>query len=640
LADEPRTLENLRFSSFALSATPDPDLPAGATNASPESIHLGVGPDPWGNRPPVSDDFAERYPRLAGVAVLTEEPLGVDTWWEFEQEAWLRSTNSAVSGHAVAHEFRVEPDSFQSLGEVGTEVVLSTQEGGRILVTTRIFGADDELLGALVIDTDDPDSFSQWPYHPLQPLHFEPATSLRISTTIQAWGDAAFGWIVYGFGAAGPPFTYRLVEGTVEITGFVDGIGAEVTVPSEIGGLPVTRIGDRAFLGADEIVSITLPSTVTSIGRYAIAGCHGLTRVDLPDQLTRIEEGAFADCPSLTAILVDPGNAEFHSQDGVLLSQATKTVVRCPEGKIGAFEIPQGFSTVGPGAFAGCRSLTEIMIPDSITVIGESAFRACVALREVDLPSGLTQVADGLFVDCQELQRVSLPDSVTAIGNYAFVHCAELADISIPKNVVSIGENAFYGCMALTRIVVPPGVTDIPSGAFQGCSGLYAVVLSEGLASIGARTFASCISLTSVIIPESVSWILEGAFYGCTNLERVYFAGNAPSLGNGVFGSTPASLYYLPGSSGWSSPFGGRPAVLWNPRILTNDGTLGMHAGQFGFIIMGAADVPVAVEACWDLANPDWTTITHLTCGADGTVQFTDHEVASHPTRIYRFRPE
>ncbi len=293
LADEPRTLENLRFSSFALSATPDPDLPDGATIAPPESIHIGVGPDAWGNRPEVSDEFAERYPRLAGVAVLTELPY----WWEFRREAWLLSTNSAVSGHAIAHEFRVEPDGFQSLGEVGTEVVLSTQEGGRILVTTRIFGADDELLGTLLIDTDDPDNFSQGPqsyiYRPLQPLPFEPATSLRISTTIQAWGDAAFGWIVYGFGPAGPPITYRLVDGTVEITGFVDGLGGDVMIPSEIGGHPVTRIGDRAFLGADEIVSITLPYTVTSIGRYAIRRLRqshqgGPARPTHPDRARRV----------------------------------------------------------------------------------------------------------------------------------------------------------------------------------------------------------------------------------------------------------------------------------------------------------------------------------------------------------------
>ncbi len=86
--------------------------------------------------------------------------------------------------------------------------------------------------------------------------------------------------------------------------------------------------------------------------------------------------------------------------------------------------------------------------------------------------------------------------------------------------------------------------------------------------------------------------------------------------------------------------FVGRPVVLWNPHVVTDDGLFGVHAGHFGFTVVGAKDIPVAIEACSDLSNPDWTTITNLTCGADGTVQFIDPEAADHPTRIYRFRPE
>jgi hypothetical protein len=48
----------------------------------------------------------------------------------------------------------------------------------------------------------------------------------------------------------------------------------------------------------------------------------------------------------------------------------------------------------------------------------------------------------------------------------------------------------------------------------------------------------------------------------------------------------------------------------------------------------------VAIEACSDLGNPSWTTITNLTCGANGTVHFSDPDAADQPVRIYRFRPE
>jgi hypothetical protein len=55
---------------------------------------------------------------------------------------------------------------------------------------------------------------------------------------------------------------------------------------------------------------------------------------------------------------------------------------------------------------------------------------------------------------------------------------------------------------------------------------------------------------------------------------------------------------------------------------------------------MGAANVHVAIEACTNLAQPNWAAVTHLTCGGDGQVQFTDPAAANQPSRYYRFRPE
>ena len=65
-----------------------------------------------------------------------------------------------------------------------------------------------------------------------------------------------------------------------------------------------------------------------------------------------------------------------------------------------------------------------------------------------------------------------------------------------------------------------------------------------------------------------------------------------------------------------------------------------MKAGRFEFTIAGEADIPVAVEACDDLANPTWTTVTHLILNAEGTTRFTDPDAANQPARSYRFRAE
>jgi hypothetical protein len=42
--------------------------------------------------------------------------------------------------------------------------------------------------------------------------------------------------------------------------------------------------------------------------------------------------------------------------------------------------IPNGVTTIGVGAFLGCKSLATIEIPNSITTIGDNAFSGCLLL--------------------------------------------------------------------------------------------------------------------------------------------------------------------------------------------------------------------------------------------------------------------
>src|SRR5262249_36240422 len=120
---------------------------------------------------------------------------------------------------------------------------------------------------------------------------------------------------------------------------------------------------------------------------------------------------------------------------------------------------------------------------------------------------------------------------------------------SIPDNVTRIGDSAFFDCWNLTGVTIPNSLT-----------------------SIGDWAFGECFDLTSVTIGNSVTSIGGGAFNGCTNLTRVYFQGNAPSAGTPGFGSTvfdswnATAAYYLPGTTGWGSTFGGIPTALWLPQ--------------------------------------------------------------------------
>ena len=91
----------------------------------------------------------------------------------------------------------------------------------------------------------------------------------------------------------------------------------------------------------------------------------------------------YLECSSLSSINVSENNAIYSSIDGVVFSKDKKELIICPAGKAYWYEIPESVTSIGDYAFAGCVSLTSIVIPESVTSIGEGAFDYCISLENI-----------------------------------------------------------------------------------------------------------------------------------------------------------------------------------------------------------------------------------------------------------------
>jgi hypothetical protein len=441
----------------------------------------------------------------------------------------------------------------------------------------------------------------------------------------------------------------------------------------------VTNIGDLTFYKCYTLASITISGSVTNIGRAAFASCYDLKSIEIPDSITNIGDSVFSSCYDLMSITIPGGVTNI----------GDKAFYRCSD--LTNVTIPDSVISIGDEAFRACTSLQKVVLGNSIAHIGASAFLSCSKLTDFSmLPDSLTSIdllglaieklteitvddanpafcsLDGVLFNknqttlvqfplnksgsylipnsvttigadafyCSTLESISIPDSVTAIGDDAFLSC-DLTNITIPDSVTTIGMKAF-AFSNLQSITIPDSVTTLGREAFYYCSNLTSATIGDGVTTIKYRTFGNCENnLTSVTIGNGVTNIESYAFKANYHLTEIYFTGNAPILDGSQQASTEATIYYLPGTSGWGESYGGYHAALWNPLIVVTDEDFGVQTTGFNFNISESASGLVVVKGCTNLAAGIWEPIQTNSMGG-GIVNFSDSKWTDNPSFFYK----
>jgi hypothetical protein len=294
-----------------------------------------------------------------------------------------------------------------------------------------------------------------------------------------------------------------------------------------------------------------------------------------------------------------------------------------------------------------------VTIPNTIsslpvTSIGNNAFNSITSLASVIIGTNVATIGDRAFFSCTSLTNVALPNSITNIGNNAFNHCLKLANAMLPNSVTSIGSNAFWDCSSLTNVVIPASLASIGSQVFSFCYNLQAITVDASNPSYGSvagvlydKNQTALIQCPggkggSLTIPSSVNSVGASAFGDCNKLTGVYFKNNAPAADSTAFnGASKVVVYYLAGTSGWSTTLGGAPTLLWNPQAQTSDSSFGLRTNQFGFNVIGTTNIPIVVEASTNLIN--WQPVNTNTL-TTGMAYFSDSQWTNYPARFYRIR--
>ena len=226
----------------------------------------------------------------------------------------------------------------------------------------------------------------------------------------------------------------------------------------------VKHIADRAFSGCTNLVEAIIGNDVERIGYFAFENCFSLEYVDLGEGIRSFGGYAFSSCKSLRTIELPNGLTTI--EGGGFRFSGLRSVT-----------IPSSVTSIDLGIFDYCEDLEQIIIDEANPVYDSR--NNCNAVIETStgllvegcnatiIPEGVTSIGNGAFGGCRKLSSVTIPSTVTYIDAYAFFECNAIKSmISLiePGNLMEVMTCAFDGMDRENCVLyVPVGAKDVYS---------------------------------------------------------------------------------------------------------------------------------------------------------------------------------
>ena len=172
-------------------------------------------------------------------------------------------------------------------------------------------------------------------------------------------------------------------------------------------------------------------------------------------------------------------------------------------------KIPDRTTTLNQYSFAGCESLSQIVIPKTLNTIKDYVFKGCTGVKKLTIADREDELKLGsngsspLFASCPlESVYIGGDISYSTSSNYGyspFYRNTTLKTVEITDRETEISDYEFFGCTSLQSFKVGDGVTKFGDWAFSGCSSLKRISFGTQLKTIGKEAFSDCSSVTAIM---------------------------------------------------------------------------------------------------------------------------------------------
>ena len=346
---------------------------------------------------------------------------------------------------------------------------------------------------------------------------------------------------------------------------------------------PITSIGNCAFYGCYNLVSIEIPNGVTSIGGSAFYQCSSLTLVTLGDFVTSIGNYAFRECTKLTSVTIGNSIASIGEMAFYSCSRlSTMTVLAETAPSIGRFAFDYVPTTIP--IYVPCSAVEDYQAANGwrrfTNFIGLCSGYVSVTVNPSEGGSAtgagyynagdicvLTATANPgfVFANWMENGRLISMESVcsiyahptTIVANFCLNGLIDFEDANVKALCVSNwdingdGELSYAEAAAVTdlgqvfrynstitsfdELQYFISLNTLRGSAFYGCGNLTSITLPNSVTAIYSSVFYNCNNLTSIEIPSSVLSIGSNAFYNCSSLTSVNLGSSVASIGEDAF---------------------------------------------------------------------------------------------------------